>query len=314
MKKHLFIIMATTMVATTLFGCSCTGSKTATDTTTESTTPTENETIQDATEKQTETDNGSKVEAESGETNRAEYIAEAEAEYEANKDNVTCSKEEFINLYVNTRLDDKSADEALSATLAIYMKKEEAPTENPTESPSQADKDEDIYYIDENGYVHLKDEYKPKDGYVYKYREEILNASHAIAFFKSLGYKLSDTVTADEVRAIHKDFPNAMTSAALEESLGYHVNIAIYELACSVLPSNPNTTSDKPSSSGNESGVVIEGGSYIDPSPVKPGGYSSGNNPNYTPPTGGGTDERDHTPDIPDDVNDNLTPDDNIFE
>ena len=193
--------------------------------------------------------------------------------------------------------------------------KEEAPTETPTESPSQADNDEDIYYIDENGYVHLKDEYKPKDGYVYKYREEILNPSHAIAFFKSLGYKLNDTVTADEVRAIHKDFSNAMTSAALEESLGYHVNIAIYELACSVLPSNPNTTSDKPSSSGNESGVVIEGGSYIDPSPVKPGGYSSGNNPNYTPPTGGNAFGDNYNPDgRPDDVNDNLTPDDNIFE
>ena len=47
MKKQLFLLLATTIVATTFAGCSCTGSKTATDTTTESTvestTPTKNE-------------------------------------------------------------------------------------------------------------------------------------------------------------------------------------------------------------------------------------------------------------------------------
>ena len=47
MKKQLFLLFATTIVATTFAGCSCTGSKTATDTTTESTvestTPTKNE-------------------------------------------------------------------------------------------------------------------------------------------------------------------------------------------------------------------------------------------------------------------------------
>ena len=108
MKKQLFIMLATTLIATTFVGCSCTGSKTATDTTTESTV-----------ESTTHTKNENTTEPEQPTTTVADI------ETDSNTESTTTEQESTI---------EEPTTEAPSETPTD--KPSEQPTEKPTEKPT----------------------------------------------------------------------------------------------------------------------------------------------------------------------------------
>ena len=109
MKKQLFIIMlATTLVATTFVGCSCTGSKTATDTTTESTV-----------ESTTPTKNENTTEPEQPTTTVADI------ETDSNTESTTTEQESTIEEPTTEPSTESSSD-----------KPSEQPTEKPTQAPT----------------------------------------------------------------------------------------------------------------------------------------------------------------------------------
>lgn len=115
MKKQLFIIMlATTLVATTFVGCSCTGSKTATDTTTESTV-----------ESTTPTKNENTTEPEQPTTTVADI------ETDSNTESTTTEQESTIEEPTTEPTTETSTEPSSD-------KPSEQPTEKPTEKPTQA--------------------------------------------------------------------------------------------------------------------------------------------------------------------------------
>lgn len=104
MKKQLFIMLATTLIATTFVGCSCTGSKTATDTTTESTV-----------ESTTHTKNENTTEPEQPTTTVADI------ETDSNTESTTTEQESTIEEPTTESPTEKPTEE---------------PTEKPSEKPS----------------------------------------------------------------------------------------------------------------------------------------------------------------------------------
>lgn len=271
------------------------------------------------------TDNsGTQVDSEQGKDNSEQYKAEAESKYEEVKSKLDCTKEEFVGLYVNMRIDGAYEDEALAKCKEFFEIEEseteteteaetEAPTEQETqpstEKPTQSHKDPEIYY-DENGMPYIKEEETTKGNGKYTYCDDINSIDDAINYFKSLGYKLGTayTLTEDEVRDIYKDFPNAMPKEEFESYMSDSIRFALSALAMYILPPNPNSSANaqENETTSSESNVVIVGTiiSTADPTwqpSTQPNNQDSSLSDIYNPYGRPGM------------TFDDLTPEDNIF-
>ncbi len=251
---------------------------------------------------------GHKTEVETGKTNKEAYIKEAEEKYEKNKSSLDCSKEEFVDLYISIRLTGGTTEEALSKCV-VNFEKEEPTTEQPTTSHKELET-----YIDENGVPQFKLETPTtKENATYKYAEDINGIDDAIAHLKTLGYKLGDhtTLTEEQVRAVYKDFSKSLSKEDFEMYLSIDKNVALVAVAMASLPSNPNapttTTTEKTTTSSHESDYFVED-SY-----VKPTQKVETEEEQTTTKYDSISDIFEENPDVPDDIFDNLTPDDNIF-
>ena len=219
MKKKILCTLSVAVIATVAVATiGCTSKKTESVSPKETETPTPIETS-------APTETPSKVEADSGEVNTEAYTKEAKELYNAEKDNLSCTEAELTNTYVSLRQQGTSAEDAKANCLTEYMKRPDVQVED-----DKKDKPED--YL-------KKEEEKKQEDYKFKYKEDISNAEDAARHLKSLGYKVSSPVTADEIRAIHKGTKSTISTQELEATLKdpNNNNIVLLILATDTLPS-----------------------------------------------------------------------------
>lgn len=174
---------------------------------------------------------GSKVEAESGEVNTEAYTKEAKELYNAEKDNLSCTEAELTNTYVSLRQQGTSAEDAKANCLTEFMKRPEV-QDNTNVHAAVTDEE-----IDE--YIKNQEEKENNKDYKYKYEEDINCPEDARNHLTSLGYKVSNPVTSDEIRAIHKGTGSKISTQELEDGLKANQhNLILLVLAKDTLTSN----------------------------------------------------------------------------
>ena len=151
--------------------------------------------------------------------------------YSAEKNNLSCTEAELTNTYVSLRQQGTSAEDAKANCLTEYMKRPEV-QDNTNVHAAVTDEE-----IDE--YIKKQEEKENNKEYKYKYEEDINCAEDARNHLTSLGYKVSNPVTSDEIRAIHKGTGSKISTQELEDGLKANEhNLILLVLAKDTLTSN----------------------------------------------------------------------------
>ena len=140
----------------------------------------------------------------------------------------------------------------------------------------------------------------------FKYKEDINTIEDTHEYFESLGYKLSTPVTKDELMVIYNDFKSVINPKEIDEAMEMDLEFALSGIAWATLPSNPSKP-DKQQSTTGSSNVVID--SYYKPEVETVWQPQTSNKEEETTSNFWDVDY-----DVPDDIFDGLTSEDNIFD